>query len=74
MMSGEIPPDIDVHDFVKLSQVCCLNAAHDQDPSVVDQDIQPAKVSDGLLHRLLHRLLISEVSRNEQRLHTFHDS
>lgn len=73
MMSAEILPDIDVHDLVILSQVCCLDAAHGQDTSTVDQDIQPAEVSDSLLHCLLHRLLVSEVSRNKQRLNTFSD-
>ena len=68
ILSGETLPDIDVHDLVVLSQVCRLNAAHGQDPSAVDQDVQPAEVGDSLLHRLLHRLLIGEVSRNKQRL------
>ena len=67
-MSAEILPDIDVHDLVILSQVCCLDAAHGEDTSTVDQDVQPSEVSDGLLHCPLHRFLISEVSRNKQRL------
>ncbi len=69
-MSAEILPDIDVHDLVILSQVCCLNAAHGQDASAVDQDIQPAEASNSLLHCSLHRLLVGEVSRNKQRLNT----
>lgn len=68
ILSGETLPDIDVHDLVVLSQVCRLDAAHGQDASAVDQDVQPAEVGDSLLHCLLHRLLIGEVSRNKQRL------
>lgn len=67
-MSSKIPPDIDVHDLVVLSHVRGLNAAHGQDAGTVDQHIQPAVVSQGLLHRLLHRLLVGEISRNQQRL------
>lgn len=66
----EILPDIDVHDLVILSQVRWLDAAHGQDTGAVDQDVQPAEASDSLLHRLLHRLLVSKVSRNKQRLNT----
>lgn len=66
----EILPDIDVHDLVILSKVCCLNAAHGQDTGTVDQDIESSEVSDGLVYCLLHRLLISEVSGNKQRLNT----
>lgn len=63
-----IPPHVDVHDLVVLGQVGRLDAAHGQDPGAVDQHIQPAVVSQGLLHRPLHRLLVGEVSRDQQRL------
>lgn len=62
---GRNSPDINVHHPVILSQVCGLDAAHGEDPSTVDQDVQPAEVSHSLLYCLLHRLLIGEVARNK---------
>lgn len=66
--SSKIPPHVDVHDLVVLSKVGCLNAAHGQDPGAVDQHVQPAIVSQGFIHCLLHRLLIGQITRHQQRL------
>lgn len=63
-----ILPDVNIHDLVILSQVWGLNAAHSQDASAVNQDIQPAKAANGLFHSLPHCVFISQVSRNKQRL------
>lgn len=58
----KISPNIYVHHPVVLSQVRGLDAAHGEDPSAVDEDVQPAEASHSLLYRLPHRLLIGEVA------------
>ena len=63
-----ILPDVDVHDLVILSQVTCLNAAHGQNASTIDQHIQPAKVGNGQFHCLLYGVLVGQVPWYKQGL------
>lgn len=58
LRSPRVPPDVDGHHAVVLSQVGRLDAPHRQDPGAVHQDVQAAVVSDGLLHGPPHRLLV----------------